>query len=84
MPEIARLNNIIIHMMYFDTKQHNEPHIHITYNEYEASVSLNGYILSGTLPPKQKNTVMEWINLHYNTLISLWENAKIGKPVNKI
>lgn len=84
MPEIARLNNIIIHMLYFDTKQHNEPHIHITYNEYEVSISLHGDLLAGKLPSKQYDIVTEWIKFYYDALFDLWEKAKIGKHIDKV
>ena len=34
---------------------HNEPHIHIKYNEYEMSVTIKGEKLSGNLPKNRRN-----------------------------
>lgn len=36
MPELSRFMGIIIKMLYNDTVQHNKPHIHVYYGEYEA------------------------------------------------
>jgi hypothetical protein len=41
MPELSRFYNIVIKMLFKDTAQHNKPHIHVFYNEYEASMRRN-------------------------------------------
>ena len=38
MPELCRFYNIIVRMLFKDNTQHNKPHVHVYYNEYEASV----------------------------------------------
>ena len=40
-PELCRMNGIIIKMMNMDVGQHSKPHIHVYYGEYQASISLN-------------------------------------------
>ena len=40
MPELSRFFSIVIKMLFDDTKQHNKPHIHVYYNEYEATVAI--------------------------------------------
>ena len=55
MPELSRFAGIIIRMIYKDNKQHNKPHIHAYYGEYEASIGIDGELLGGSLPAKQYN-----------------------------
>lgn len=57
MPELSRFYNIVIKMIYNDTTQHNKPHFHVYYNEYEASVGIDGELLAGSLPLKQLRMV---------------------------
>ena len=50
MPELGRFRGTIIRMYFEDAGQHNKPHVHVKYGEYKASVSLDGELLSGSLP----------------------------------
>ncbi|MDZ5726713.1 MULTISPECIES: DUF4160 domain-containing protein [unclassified Acetobacterium] len=52
-PELCRFYNIVIRMLYSDNFQHHKPHFHVYYNEYEASVGIDGDVLVGNLPVKQ-------------------------------
>ena len=36
MPELSRFAGIIVYMLFRDTQQHNKPHVHVYYGEYEA------------------------------------------------
>ena len=55
MPTIASFYGIII-MMFFAKKEHNPPHIHAYYNEYEASFKIDdGKILTGDFPKMGKD-----------------------------
>lgn len=47
MPELCRFYNIVIKMIYSDTGQHQKPHFHVYYAEYEASVGVDGELLAG-------------------------------------
>ncbi len=42
MPELCRFYNIVIKMLYSDNSQHNKPHFHVYYAEFEASVGVDG------------------------------------------
>lgn len=46
MPELCRFGGMVIVMLFKDTKQHNKPHVHVYYGEYEASVGLDGELLA--------------------------------------
>lgn len=52
MPELCRFYGII-RMLFSDIGQHNKPHIHAYYQDYEASVGIDGELLAGSIPVKQ-------------------------------
>ena len=82
MPEISRFLGIVIAMYYRD---HNPPHFHATYGEYEVKVRIDtGEIISGSLPHRAQKLVDEWWELHKNELDADWELAEDRKPLNKI
>lgn len=84
MPELCRFYNIIIRMLFADNVQHNKPHVHVYYNEYEASVGIDGELLSGSLPVKQLKLVLAWMVLHEEELYIAWNKAVRGEPFGKI
>ena len=84
MPELSRFYGIIIKMLYNDTVQHNKPHVHVYYGEYSASISIDGELLSGSLPYKQLKIVVGWLALHEEEAYAAWNNAVRGKQFNKI
>lgn len=79
MPEICRFLGIIITMNYSD---HNPPHFHVRYNEFEGSVKINDFgLLTGKLPPKIFGLVTEWAVLHQDELLKCWNMSKQGKII---
>ncbi len=61
--------------MYFD--DHNPPHFHAKYNEYEAQVDIaSGAIIKGKLPKTAQKMVEEWRAMHAEALQCNWERAK--------
>ncbi len=60
MPELSRFYHIVIKMLFSDDVQHSKPHVHVHYNEYEASIGIDGELLSGSLPVKQLRLVLAW------------------------
>ena len=84
MPEITRFYGIIIKMLFNDTAQHNKPHIHAYYGEYEASISIDGELLAGSMPYKQLKIIIGWLALHEIELYSAWNKAIKGESINKI
>ena len=81
MPEICRFFGIIIFLYW---KDHNPPHIHFTYGDYECSISVLDRIVDGRAPAKVIAKVNEWINLHEAEILSLWEKAQKGEKIDKI
>ncbi|RVU33496.1 DUF4160 domain-containing protein [Rheinheimera riviphila] len=81
MPVISRFYGILIAMYFND---HNPPHFHAKYSEYEALFSFDGTILEGNLPKRASTFVQEWITLHRAELEENWRRAKVGEPLNSI
>ncbi len=72
MPIISQFYGIVIQMFFDENGKHHEKHIHIKYNEYEAVYNIEGKLLEGILPKKQKKLVEAWIYIHQEELESLW------------
>ena len=73
MPELSRFHGIKIEMRYDD---HNPPHFHAFYEGYRASVDLEGNIMAGFLPTKQRRLVLAWLELHRDELNDNWYKAE--------
>ena len=85
MPTISMFYGIIIRLYLIDSQQHNLPHIHAKYAEFEASIGIvDGEILAGKLPRKQLRLVQAWIELHQDELIANWELVINGEQPYKI
>lgn len=81
MPEICRFYGIIISLFWRD---HNPPHIHFSYGNYECTISVIERVVEGKSPAKVISKVNEWIDAHENEILTLWEKAQKGEPLNKI
>ena len=64
MPELSRFDGMIIYLLFRDNKQHNKPHVHVYYGEYEAAIGIDGEVLAGSLPKKQYKIVVGWLGFH--------------------
>lgn len=84
MPELSRFYGIVIKMIFQDNGQHNKPHVHVYFNEYRASMGLDGELLAGNIPVKQLRMVQGWMAIHEDELYSAWNNAVRGIPFRKI
>lgn len=84
MPELSRFLGIVIKLLFKDTSQHNKPHIHVYYGDYEASVGIDGELLAGSLPVKQLRMVQAWLAIHEEEAYAAWNKAVQGEQFNKI
>ena len=76
MPVISRFYGIIIRM-YFLQKEHNPPHIHAIYNDDVAAIDfMTGEVIEGRLPNKAMAMVKEWIDMHKDTLMEMWNTQE--------
>ena len=85
MPVISMFYGLIVTMYYLDTKQHNHPHIHVKYGEFEIVLRIpDGDVLEGELPTGKLKLVKAWIEIHQDELMANWELAVKGNEVFKI
>ena len=82
MPELCRFYNIVIKMIFSDTDK--QPQLHGYYNEYEASVGVDGELIAGSLPVKQLKLVQAWAAIHEDELYAAWNKAVQNIPFGKI
>ena len=74
MPIIARFYNIIVKLYYIED-EHNPPHIHAKYNEYEGVFEIaTSKMTRGDLPKNAKRLVKEFISQYRERLLSMWKN----------
>ena len=84
MPELSRFKGMVIYMLFYDTKHHNKPHIHVYCGEFEASIGIDGELMAGSLPRKQLIFVQAWLALHEEEAYAAWNKAVQGVHFDKI
>ena len=81
MPEICRFYGISITMNYND---HNPPHFHATYQDYEIAVDIKTGVVNGTMSKRALKIIFEWLELYKEELLQDWQLAKDRKTLLKI
>ena len=82
---ISFFYGLVVYMYFYDAAQHNEPHIHVEYQDEEAVIRIpDGKLLTGSLPGKKMKLAQAWIEIHAEELMANWELAVNGHPVFKI
>jgi len=82
MPELSRFLGMTI-AMYF--KDHNPPHFHVLYNEYDAAIEIKTLsVIDGKVPPRILGLALEWAEMHKDELIEDWELIQKTGKYNKI
>jgi hypothetical protein len=72
MPELSRFLGIIIYMHF---NEHNPPHFHAEYNEFNAAIAIKTLgLLDGKLPSKVMSLVVEWAQDHQEELLENWNS----------
>lgn len=79
MPVISRFYGMVA-KMYLLGNEHNPPHIHFLYGDYNAVVDLQTLtIKEGDLPPKAAAMALEWTEKYQNELREMWETQVFVK-----
>ena len=79
MPVISRFYGMIV-KMYLLGKEHNPPHIHFLYGEYNGVVDLQTLsITESDLPPKAASMALEWAGKYQGELLSMWQTQTFSK-----
>ena len=81
MPEISNFYGIFIYM-YFD--DHNPPHFHVWYDGYEAIITIQDGIITGSLPRRALKLVYEWLDIHKDELLENWKRLTNSEAALKI
>jgi len=69
--------------MYYN--DHNPPHFHARYGEYEVTVEIeSGEIMSGTFPIRARKHVLAWLDLHRSALVENSKRAWKREPLRRI
>lgn len=84
MPELSRFGGMVIYMLFYDVKQHNKPHVHVYYGEYEATIGIDGELLAGSIPRKQLKIITGWLAFHEEEVYRAWNLAVSGQHFEKI
>ncbi len=82
---ISEFFGITVQMFVNDNERHHLPHIHVNYQSYRASISLDdNKILGGNLPDSQYRNVKTWMDINRKNLIEAWRLACKGIQPNKL
>ena len=84
MPEISRFYGIVIYM-YID--DHNPPHFHVWNEGYEATITIDEGIVTGSLPRRTLRLVYEWLDIHHDEVMENWlllSNSEAARKINPL
>ena len=82
MPTISQFYGIKVYIFFDD---HNEPHFHAYYGEFEVEVSIKtGEVIVGKLPPRAMKLVNDWMKDHKSELLENWQLAEEHKKLKSI
>jgi uncharacterized protein DUF4160 len=82
MPLLSAFYGISVYMYWDD---HNPPHYHAFYGEYEAWIVIaNASVLRGLLPPRALRLIRTWHMLHKIELIAAWGRAEASQALGTI
>lgn len=80
--DIWRENGIRYYMHSNENTKHNEPHIHVKFGEYSASVRISdGKILAGELPKNKRKQIINRILCSKDELLFCWNTKTKGVKV---
>jgi hypothetical protein len=66
-------------------RDHNPPHFHAAYGDYEAIIDIeHNEIIGGYLPPRVLGLVTERTALHQIELMENWERARTQEPLQNV
>ena len=72
---------IVVSIYYRD---HEPPHFHVKYGEYEAIVHIGDGRMEGRFPGRATRLVMEWYGMHREELMENWSLARRRETLKKI
>lgn len=71
--------------LYHSPKEHEPPHFHAYYNEYESIIDIiQGEVIRGNIPSGQLKLILAWTEIHRSELIEDWNLCMSGKNPKQI
>ena len=84
MPAISMFFGIIVRMQSERGGKHHKPHVHAIYGEEEIVMALDGEVLEGSIPSKQRKMLEAWMAIHEDELKADWDMLSAGDGYFKI
>lgn len=84
MPLLCNFEGMFIYMQFNDVGQHYKPHVHVSFGEYKAVVSLDGEVLAGSLPAKKLKKLTAWLTLREKEVYTAWNHAVREEHFDKV
>ena len=81
MPQISLFYGIIILMNFAD---HEPAQFHAWYGDYKVIISIKDGIIKGEMTARALKMILEWFELHRDELLTNWDKAQKGEPLDKI
>lgn len=79
MPTLLKLYGIDV-VMRPKAKEHEPPHLHIIYAEYDAMIIIDSQVIIGDFPLAKQTIVKEWVKANKEMLLEIWESQRFIKP----
>ena len=68
----------------FSNNEHNPPHFHAQYQNFNAVFDMDGELIKGEMPKKQIKLISAWAEIHRDELLANRELAITDQPLYKI
>jgi len=82
MPIIAAFLGMLIRVYHAD---HDPPHIHVQYGEYEAIAEIRtGRIIRGRLPRRVERILREWLRVRRREVVGAWRDARAHRTPRRV
>ncbi len=84
MPTICMFFGIIVKMYNEKGCQHNVPHLHAEYQDFNILIDFDGNIIDGEFPKAKLKLLEAWIEIHREDLEANWKLLTNGDGFFKI
>jgi hypothetical protein len=82
MPVVSVFFGIVVRMFY---REHGVAHFHVEYQGQQATFTLDGELLAGTLRSRTAlRLIKEWATTHRPELEANWNRLRTGEPIERI
>lgn len=81
MPELSRFLGISVFMNF---SEHNPPHFHARYGDYEVIIEIKTGVVEGKFPKRALKLLIEWYEDHKEELLENWNSLIESGKYEKI